>query len=268
MLGDVAMSRFEGMSGEAESISINHSVTVSRTPGASLFAANGDRVRLATWTEPVVTFIPAGTRLFALPTKTFDVSGISMPHHYFDQITAGTAFEQVDYQFFRTTSDQMMIYAAKLLSVMAFSIEPVDDPLLVETLVSRLVCRIVTHLSALKRRADEVPVASMSAAKLALVATYIDANLHRVIRLQELARVAGMSLYHFSRSYRSTTSSTPMHFVSARRVDRAKDMLRTPAALADVAFACGFSSQSHFTTVFRELTGMTPAKYRATLQAA
>jgi transcriptional regulator GlxA family with amidase domain len=48
-----------------------------------------------------------------------------------------------------------------------------------------------------------------------------------------------------------------------RRVDRAKDLMRaTGTPLAEIAFACGFADQSHFTRMFSQATGMTPREWR------
>jgi AraC family transcriptional regulator len=49
----------------------------------------------------------------------------------------------------------------------------------------------------------------------------------------------------------------------SRRVERAKSMLRDAhVPIAQIALACGFASQSHLNSVFKRLTGMTPASYR------
>ena len=49
-----------------------------------------------------------------------------------------------------------------------------------------------------------------------------------------------------------------------RRVDRAKDLMRATGTpdLAEIAFVCGFSDQSHFTRMFSQATGMTPSEWR------
>ena len=56
--------------------------------------------------------------------------------------------------------------------------------------------------------------------------------------------------------------------MTRKRVDHARKLLRTSTApLAEVALQCGFSSQSHMTTVFKGATGVTPAKFRATFRS-
>ncbi|MEL7000291.1 MAG: AraC family transcriptional regulator [Pseudomonadota bacterium] len=105
---------------------------------------------------------------------------------------------------------------------------------------------------------------SMDPARLARVTDYVDANLERTIVIRELADIAGMSPFHFSRCFRAATNTSPHRFVIARRVDLGKRLLADPGLpLAQIAFACGFSNQSHFTKVFKEHVGVTPGTYRA-----
>ncbi len=83
------------------------------------------------------------------------------------------------------------------------------------------------------------------------------------IRLTDLAAAVGLSLHHFARSFRRTRGQTPQAYVQSRRVARARDLLGgTDRPLSDIATACGFTSQSHFTTVFRRVEGTTPGRWR------
>jgi AraC family transcriptional regulator len=63
--------------------------------------------------------------------------------------------------------------------------------------------------------------------------------------------------------FRKSTGETPHQFVLRQRVERAKAMLRAPAArVLDVAVACGFKTQQHFAQVFRHVCGISPTEYR------
>ncbi|MEM7506182.1 MAG: AraC family transcriptional regulator [Pseudomonadota bacterium] len=108
--------------------------------------------------------------------------------------------------------------------------------------------------------------AALDAQRLARITDYVDANLEHTIVIRDLADLVGLSPFHFSRCFRVATSISPHKFVIARRIDASKRMLADPTAvLAQIAFACGFSSQSHFTTTFKEQVGMTPGAYRSTV---
>jgi AraC family transcriptional regulator len=72
-----------------------------------------------------------------------------------------------------------------------------------------------------------------------------------------------MSVYHFARRFKETVGESPHAYVLSRRLARAQHMLRRrDSSLVDVAAACGFSSQAHLTTAFRNAFGATPNTYR------
>jgi AraC family transcriptional regulator len=97
---------------------------------------------------------------------------------------------------------------------------------------------------------------------------YIDTNIGERITLDELARVAFMSQFHFSRRFAKCVGKSPMRYVCWRRIDVAKRLLRDQSIkLGDVAYRCGFSSQSHFNEAFKRHTGVTPGAFRRELIA-
>lgn len=88
-------------------------------------------------------------------------------------------------------------------------------------------------------------------------------NITRVITLDELADVAFMSRFHFSRTFRYATGITPIRYVAFRRVELAVALLsRTFVPLSEVAAQCGFCDQPYMTKVFKEFVGMTPGQFR------
>jgi AraC family transcriptional regulator len=67
----------------------------------------------------------------------------------------------------------------------------------------------------------------------------------------------------FARRFRATTGHPPYRYVLRRRVERAAALLRaTDTSISEVALATGFSSQSHFTSAFKQPIGTTPSAYR------
>ena len=92
--------------------------------------------------------------------------------------------------------------------------------------------------------------------------SFIEENLDQVIRLRDLAVLAGLSEFHLQRSFKQTCGVSPNLYVAHRRVERAKGLMRAGEPLVQIADACGFSSQSHFTRSFKAGTGVTPAAYR------
>ncbi|WP_434708300.1 helix-turn-helix transcriptional regulator [Pseudomonas sp. R1-1] len=92
---------------------------------------------------------------------------------------------------------------------------------------------------------------------------YIDSQLAEPISLGQLAGLCALSEYHFARMFRTSFGLPPHQYVLARRLDRARQMLRgTLLPLGEIALACGFASASHFTNRFRQVLGGTPGEYR------
>lgn len=99
---------------------------------------------------------------------------------------------------------------------------------------------------------------------LAHLVVYIDEHLRTTPSLSDMAALVGLSPSHFAKKFRKSTGLSLHRFFNQRRVQAALDALKADTMpLAHVAFDIGFSSQSHFTRVFNDLTGMTPAKYRS-----
>ncbi|MGQ0698772.1 MAG: helix-turn-helix transcriptional regulator [Panacagrimonas sp.] len=94
---------------------------------------------------------------------------------------------------------------------------------------------------------------------------YIDRGLDGKLSIDELARFTGLSRAAFTSAFKAAVGLSPHQYLSTRRVTLAKKMLReTDLDVGYIAQELGFSSQSHFTCVFRSLAGCTPARFRLT----
>ena len=143
--------------------------------------------------------------------------------------------------------------------------------LLAETLASSLAARLVhNHLGEARR--DQLSPASrkgLDPRRLARVLDYIEANLEGELTIARLASVACLSEFHFARAFKTAVGRSPHRHVSARRLERAKDLLGSrEQALADIALRLRFSCQANFTRAFRHATGKTPAQYRRGVAAS
>jgi AraC family transcriptional regulator len=98
--------------------------------------------------------------------------------------------------------------------------------------------------------------------RLSRVLDFIDADVGASLTVDQLAGVAAMSPFHFARSFKAATGSSPHAFIVARRMDRAAALLRLPALpVADAAEATGFVSLPHFRRHFRDHWGMAPGDF-------
>lgn len=85
---------------------------------------------------------------------------------------------------------------------------------------------------------------------------------HGQVRVDELARETGWSRRHLSARVRDAAGLPPKALARLARASRAAELLREPGAhLADVAYACGYSDQPHFTREFRAFAGVPPGEF-------
>jgi AraC family transcriptional regulator len=104
----------------------------------------------------------------------------------------------------------------------------------------------------------------MSADGLERAMAHIRAHAADPLTLEELARVAGLSPYHFTRQFLARFGLSPMAEVRARRLELAAGRLAADAAppLVELAFDCGFESQEGFTRAFKRAFGVSPGRFR------
>jgi AraC family transcriptional regulator len=98
------------------------------------------------------------------------------------------------------------------------------------------------------------------------VTAYMRDRLDRNISLGELAGLLDLSRFHFCTAFRLATGQTPHEWLTARRIDHARELLRNPdLRVTDIALAVGYGTPSAFTASFRKATGMTPTDFRRRL---
>jgi AraC-like DNA-binding protein len=124
---------------------------------------------------------------------------------------------------------------------------------------------LVAHVLATygRRAAPEVARGGLARWQVRRATDMLGADLMKRSELTEVARECGLSLSHFSRSFRQTVGDTPHGWLIRRRLERAQAMLRDSGApLAEIALSCGFADQSHFTRLFSREMGVSPGSWR------
>jgi AraC-like DNA-binding protein len=135
-------------------------------------------------------------------------------------------------------------------------------PLFAESLCTKLAEELMQRYSIRRPRLDQYK-GGLSGAQLRRTLEYIDAFLHLPLTGQNIATVAGLSKYHFGKAFRHSTGMTLHGYVLARRMRRSQvSLAKSNLPLAAIAQATGFSSQSHFTSVFTTRVGIPPSSYR------
>ncbi|HXG47501.1 MAG TPA: AraC family transcriptional regulator, partial [Methylomirabilota bacterium] len=131
-----------------------------------------------------------------------------------------------------------------------------------ETLASTLAVYLVRHYG------EGVKLASaagqgLNRQQLRRATEFIAENLAQNVSLGQIAAAAGLSAFHFARLFKKSTGMAPHQYVIRCRVERARQlMLANQSTMADIAHQVGFCDQSHLTTHFKRVFGVTPRVFR------
>ncbi len=92
---------------------------------------------------------------------------------------------------------------------------------------------------------------------------YIEENYTQDIKIEQIAKTAGLSVRHFSRMFNQLYLDTPLNYILGLRIKHACKLLKdTDLTASQIAFASGFNDSNYFTRYFKKIIGTTPLKYR------
>jgi AraC-like DNA-binding protein len=255
---------------------------VSRTAGTAVWRSDCHRIVYA------LTDIHGAIRNNAGPVLHWDVNRDSFAFRPGGVALESTVEEPVRFVQIAQNPDVYDDICSELLRGGRVGLEPragLHDPLLSQialTIANEIETEFADHILAdalntalavqiVRRFVDPSaialePASGLSRERLKRVLDYIEAHLEARLTLTDLAAVACLSSYHFSRSFKQAVGVGPQRYVMQRRVERAKALIRrTDQPLASIAQAVGFADQSHLTSVFRREIGITPGHFRAAL---
>lgn len=107
------------------------------------------------------------------------------------------------------------------------------------------------------------PEGGLPTFRLKRVKSHILDHLEGELSLDELAEVAGLSKYYFSRLFKEAVGMPPYEYVLEQRVVEASRLLKeTELSITEIALQTGFSGPSHLSKVFRERAGLSPSAFR------
>jgi AraC family transcriptional regulator len=137
------------------------------------------------------------------------------------------------------------------------------DPGTAEWCIAHATARMQEFKAAARAPLPQPTTGGLAPWQVAKVKNHVEAHLTTNITSNDLCALVRLSPSHFSRAFKASFGCSPHAHVIARRIDRAKlMMLETSAPLCEVALACGFADQSHFSTKFRRAAGQAPRAWR------
>jgi AraC family transcriptional regulator len=138
-----------------------------------------------------------------------------------------------------------------------------EDGLYIDTLAQMMAVHLARHHSSQSRPARLAPAQTISSNKMRRVIDFIEDNLDSDLSLEAMAAEVNLSPIYLARAFKAAVGQSPHRYVLARRIERAKELLRnTELPVVDVALSTGFSSQSHLSYWFQRYMGVSPAAYR------
>ncbi|MBT2338441.1 MULTISPECIES: helix-turn-helix transcriptional regulator [Pseudomonas] len=107
------------------------------------------------------------------------------------------------------------------------------------------------------------PPGSITGNRMRLLDEFIDAGLHSPLGVPAMAALLGLSEGYFMRAFKHATGKSPHSYLIDRRLAKARALMRdSTARLTEIALTCGFNSQAHMTTLFKQRLGVSPAQLR------
>lgn len=93
--------------------------------------------------------------------------------------------------------------------------------------------------------------------------TYISANYKSNITLEDMANMIGLSPSYFSRLFKNTTGFGFKEYLTIVRLKESQSkLIHTDKSICEIAYECGFNDSNYFSSVFKDLNGLSPIKYR------
>ena len=190
--------------------------------------------------------------------------------------TVGSDVLRYDVLYLR--EDTIRPYVNRDSGVLRFRVPVSDDPSLlaaVSAAHAALGCDATGRLeqeSALRALAQTLAVGScgvpetagsqpVHVARVADAKAYIDANYAGSFGLHDLAALSGLSVFHFTRSFKKVVGLSPLAYRNQRRVTEARVRLLDGQPIAQVALDMGYADQSHLTRQFQRIVGASPRRY-------
>jgi len=139
----------------------------------------------------------------------------------------------------------------------------VEDGLYTDTLAQMIAVHLARYHCSRSHPLHMTTTKPIPSWKIRRLVDFIEENLDRDLSLGAMAAEVAVSPLYLPRSFKAAVGQSPHQYVIGRRIERAKELLSSgDSPIVDVALAVGFSSQSHLSSWFLRLVGVSPAEYR------
>ena len=151
------------------------------------------------------------------------------------------------------------------MSVLCLFTRMMDDALTLERLTELFEAIFLEYIMMVRSKR----VATSTATCLHAPLQYINRHIHERITVQEVAEASMYSKRQLDRIFKKEMNMTVSGYITMQKMQRAAQYLcLTEQSIADISIMLGFSSQSHFTSLFHAAYGITPRKYRESATAS
>lgn len=205
---------------------------------------------------------PAGQPIGASWEKPLENLGILLEPEFVRQTAAENRFS-TNFEFREVYREKdALIQQIGFALIAESSSETPAGKLYADSLIQTLTLHLLKNYTSAASVSENLN-GGLSGYKLNRIKEFISANLEEDLSLAQLAEVADLSQFHFARAFRKSTGQTPQQYLMQQRIERAKQLLLKPELpLVEVSLQTGFKNQSHFTTLFRKFTKLTPKIWR------
>lgn len=204
------------------------------------------------------TFVPRGLDTSVVFSASDYSSNLMFPREYLASLLTGHTLTGFEPTIFNDNKCLIQLFQMLEGEIMAPGFA---SRLMVEGLSRAIAAKLVgIDQNVVNREASRIYLPEW---KLRRLLDFIEESLDRNIQLSELAAVAGLSVFHFSRVFKLSTGASPYRYICTKRLERARLLLsNSDLGLAELALSCGFASQSHFTAAFTKAVGVSPGRFR------
>jgi AraC family transcriptional regulator len=264
---NILLEQFEHPSGEGGThYEQEHTICLSIAPRpVDFFQIKGGKTHSSLYGKGDISITPAKMPFFARWQGDDQYLQIRIPSQFLQSIASETLdYEPAQLEIipeFRTRDRQLE--AIGLLLLAELQQHNLGGKLYIDSLTNVFAVHLLRQYATASPHLS-VFESGLPQRQLMQVLDYIHASLDQEIKLADLAALLNMSQYHFSHMFKQAIGVAPYQYLLQQRVERAKQLLKkTDQSIIEIALACGFSSHSHLSKQFRQLTGETPTAYRA-----